>query len=343
MKKIKKIFLLILLYVFISELKIVTAQEEDYCAPCRKKGIYITSYTATSSKMKKLIELIKNTELDMAIIDVKVDVSSLISDKKKKKIKNVIEELHRDNIWVAARIVVFRDHTLAKSKPHLALKKEDDKKWGDSQGVYWVDPASEEVWDYNIEIAKQAIDLGFDEINFDYIRFPSDGKLSVIEYPVYNKKISKYKIMNAFYKKLRDELKAYKKDIILSADIFGFTLIVKNDLQIGQKLSDLIKYFDVICPMVYPSHYSKGNFGFKNPVANPYGIIFKTIKAGKITLGKDYIKIRPWLQDFSIRGVSYDSDMIRLEKKAVYDSNLYGWSLWNASNNYTKDAIDYAN
>jgi hypothetical protein len=306
------------------------------------RGIYITSYVAISpSRMEPLFELFRSTELNAAIIDIKVDVPAF-GPKNEAKIRKVVDRLHQQGVWVAGRIVVFRDHGLARKRPDLALKDAAGKYWKDNQGVYWVDPSSPEVWDFNIAIAKKAIDWGFDEINFDYIRFPSDGKLQNIRYPKYDGQEPKHLVMNRFYKTLHDQLKAYKSDVVISADILGFTFVSVGDLKVGQNLASLIKYFDLICPMVYPSHYSKGNFGFDRPILYPYEVVFATIKKGKPHFGEGegYRKIRPWLQDFSIYGVKYDAAKIRAQKKAVFDSGLGGWTLWNDESRFTPQALD---
>jgi hypothetical protein len=306
-------------------------------------GIYITSYTAVSPHMENLFKLIRETEINMVIIDIKVDApvfNSQFGPKNEAKLKQTVARLKAQGVWVAGRIVVFRDHGLAKKRGDLALRDAQGKLWKDNQGVYWVDPSSIDVWDYNIGIAKKAIDCGFDEINFDYIRFPSDGKIGNIRYPIYDGTDPRAVVINRFFKHLRNELKSYKKDIILSADILGFTFVSTGDLKVGQKLADLIEYFDFVCPMVYPSHYSRGNLGLEKPVLYPYETILRTIAKGKKHFGNDFNKIRPWLQDFSIRGVKYDANMIRAQKQAVYDSGLNSWILWNDGNHYTRGALD---
>jgi hypothetical protein len=303
------------------------------------RGIYITSYVAISPRMEPLFELFRSTELNAAIIDIKVDMPAF-GPKNEAKIRKVVERLHQQGVWVAGRIVVFRDHGLARKRPDLALKDATGKNWKDNQGVYWVDPSSPEVWNFNLAIAKKAIDWGFDEINFDYIRFPSDGKLQNIRYPKYTGQEPKHLVMNRFYKTIRDQLKAHKSDIVISADVLGFTFVSVGDLKVGQNLASLVEYFDIICPMVYPSHYSKGNFGFERPILHPYEVVFATLKKGRPHFGEKFQKIRPWLQDFSIYGVKYDASMIRAQKKAVFDSGLGGWTLWNDESRFTPQALD---
>ncbi len=317
------------------------------------KGVYLTSWTAGSSqKIDYFLKLIKQTELNAVIIDIKeVDgkiafntESSLINEIGTERIlipnpKELIEKFHQENVYVIARIVVFKDQALPKIKPELALKDYQGKLWRDWSGRTWLDPASKEVWNYHIELAKEAIKVGFDEINFDYIRFPSDGDISQIAYPIRDKKMSKPEIIRSFFEYLNQELKPL--GVFLSIDLFGLTLWHENnnDMNIGQILEYAIPYFDFVCPMVYPSHYPNDFEGYKNPADNPYEIIKMNLEKGKMRMTDTKAKLRPWLQDFSL-GAIYDKKMVELEKQAVYDTDSYGWLLWNPSNRYTEDALE---
>ena len=212
-------------------------------------------------------------------------------------------------------------------------------------GLAWVDPASQEVWDYNLEIAKEAIKVGFDEINFDYIRFPSDGNTANIVYPFWDGKTLKKEIMKRFFEYINQRLEPLGTPI--SADLFGLTMSSTNDLGIGQWLENSAPYFDYVCPMVYPSHYPNGFMGFGNPAQHPYEIISTELIKGNERLASlsalnpdlKLAKIRPWLQDFDM-GAIYDGEMIRLQKKATEDGNGFGWLLWNPKNIYTDDGLE---
>lgn len=257
------------------------------------RGIYLTSWTAgDSEKMAHLIELIKKTELNAVVIDIKeVDGgiafdtdSPLINDLGTENvlipdIKGLIKKLHQENIYVIARIVVFKDALFSNLKPELALKTSSGKPWHDWRGKTWLDPASKEVWDYHIEIAREAIKVGFDEINFDYIRFPSDGDISKIIYPVWDNKTPKPEIIRQFFEYLNKELKPL--GVFLSVDLFGLTMVREDDMNIGQILENAIPYFDFVCPMVYPSHYPPDFEGYKNPADYPYEIIKMNLSRGK--------------------------------------------------------------
>jgi len=279
-------------------------------------------------------------------------------------VKNLVSELHSKNIYTIARIVVFQDNSQIKTHPDWYFKKENGGLWKDNRGWHWLDPTNKETWDYNVDIAKQAIAAGFDEINFDYVRFPAFSKTDDVDLSSLISEdgfhIAKSEIINQFSAYLTTELKKYDPYIKLSVDLFAYNMLKTDDLGVGQKFTELYGYFDYICPMIYPSHYLPGNFGFDNPVEHPYEVISDTIKSGenqlrgKIvldtgtttpaivnpTFNEELKKLRPWLQDFDI-GAIYDGDMIRKEKQAVYDAGLTsGWLLWNPNNVYTASALD---
>ncbi len=248
------------------------------------KAIYATNWSAGSSKaMARLIKLANETEINAMVVDVK-DYSGIIGyetdiplvkeygveEKRIAKINTFIKQLHDAGIYAIARIVVFEDEKLAEVRPDLALQsKKTGDVWATKKGQYWMDASSKEVWDYNIAIAKDALSRGFDEINFDYIRFASDGDLADIKYPFYNNKITKRKVISNFFQYLRASLGEAK----LSADLFGMATTNNDDLGIGQYLEDALPYFDAIGPMVYPSHYITGFLGFKNPAKAPYEVV----------------------------------------------------------------------
>lgn len=323
--------------------------------PDSVKGIYMTSWVASTNDFRnELVNLIKGTELNSIIIDIKDYTGKIafeVSDPKLKEIgsaenrvRNIgdfLESLHKENIYVIGRIAVFQDPYLVGKRPDLAVKKTDGKTvWKDYKGAVWLSPCSKEAWDYAINIAKEARAVGFDEINFDYIRFPSDGNMKDISYPFCEAGVSKADSMEEFFAYLKDGLNELNMPV--SADLFGMTTVNADDLNIGQVMEKADPYFDFIMPMVYPSHYPKGYNGYANPAAHPYEII----KLGMDTASKRLLvasstpsKLRPWLQDFDL-GAIYDAGMIRKQKQAVYDAGLSSWFLWSPSNKYTAEALD---
>ena len=314
-------------------------------------GVYSTVWSARSKRINDLIRIADETEVNAIIIDVK-DSGVYIDD----YLKNLVNELHKKNIYAIARLVLFQDNSQIKYHPDWYFKTSNGDLWQDNRGWYWMDPTNHEVWEYNLETSKQTIDAGFDELNFDYIRYPSFKKDDDVVFP----SVFKNQIINDFASYLTSELKKYDPQITLSVDLFAYNMLNSSDLGIGQVFLELYDYFDYVSPMVYPSHYIAGNFGFNNPAEHPYEVVLGTIEKGKQQLWeksaveagtttptivnpvfeKHLKKLRPWLQDFNI-GAIYDSDMIRKEKQAVYDVGLTsGWLLWNPRNVYTEDALD---
>ena len=251
--------------------------------------------------------------------------------------------MHDQGIYVIARIAVFQDPILAKNRPDLAVQsKSTGTTWFDRQNLAWTDPASLEVWDYNLAIAKDAANRGFDEINFDYIRFPSDGDIADMVFPVYDMTSPKHFTMRKFFEYTRNSL----PETPISADLFGLAGIVNDDLGIGQVLEDALPYFDAVSPMAYPSHYAANFMGFKNPAEHPYEVVRNTMATAMARLHKleeqgmeNKPKLRLWLQDFNM-GATYDAVMVRKEIQAVEEIDpTAGWMLWNPNNVYTKGAL----
>ncbi|MDP3052224.1 MAG: putative glycoside hydrolase [bacterium] len=322
--------------------------------PVPVRGIYMTSWVAgTKDWREKLMKMIDDTELNSVVIDVKdysgrisFEVSNPVlkeigaSEKRIPDIREFIQELHQRNIYVIARISVFQDAYLVKKRPDLAVKKKDGGVWKDYKGISWLNSASVEVWDYTIKISQEAESVGFDELNFDYIRYPSDGNMKDIVLLYADGASNKAESIRNFFAYLEKKLRPLK--IPLSADLFGFVTTHTDDLNIGQILEYAEPYFDYICPMVYPSHYPPTYDGFKNPAAHPYEVIYHAMASSTqrmLAVSSTPSKLRPWLQDFDL-GADYTAEMIRKEQQAVYDAGLDSWLLWDPTNKYTRGALD---
>jgi hypothetical protein len=317
----------------------IAVQPVPYVAPPEVKGIYLTSYTAVSKRMEQIRELVRTTELNAVVINVN-DIEPLaVYDS---ALGEVIKKLNQEGVHTIARIVVFQNEPLVKNHPELAIKTKGGAVWRDGGGHRWIDPASPVAQQEIIKVSEAALQLGFRELNYDYIRFPSDGAVSATVYPDWDRQVSKSEVINSFGKLLRDKLKPAHPEVILSADIFGHAILVDDDANIGQNFVSLVDYFDVICPMVYPSHYRAGNFGFANPAANPYGVVHGTLVKAQEKLaaaGKAGVILRPWLQDFNL-GAKYTPEMVRQQIAAVDDAGYKnGWLLWNARNVYSSAAL----
>ena len=191
-----------------------------------------------------------------------------------------------------------------------------------------------------MRIAKESYALGFDEINFDYIRFPSDGDMKDISYQYFDKKVeTRAQVLKRFYSYLWLELKPL--GIPISADLFGLTTSSLDDLGIGQVLVEAAPYFDYIAPMVYPSHFASGYIGLAKPATKPYEVVKDSMtkaSARLLAASSTPAKLRPWLQDFDL-GATYTAEMVRTQIQATYDSGLTSWMLWDPSNRYTPAAL----
>lgn len=382
---------------FISSLNPID-KKPDYVPPKKLenppeivKAIYITSYSASSQRYIKYLDgLLNTTEINAIVVDIKPSngyvsyksgapevVKYNLSNDLIKDIDQFVEYFHEKNIYLIGRIAVFEDPMYATARPDLAIYNKlevangNKLLWEDNNGLYWLDPASREVWDYNISLAKDAFYHGFDEINFDYIRFPSDGNLKTMGFPIYDGQKKESDVIGEFFVYLREQLKGEK----ISADLFGQTTINKDDMGIGQLIENAFPNFDFLAPMIYPSHYADGFLGFENPADYPYDIVKYSMDSGlarekaylsslnlkKQNIAEDYendsggsmelnnpivemaslSKFRPWLQDFDINA-DYTADMIRAEIKAVKDAlgdNYRGFMLWSPTNIYTIGAI----
>lgn len=318
------------------------------------KAVYVTGWSAgNKSYLNYLADLFKTTEINAVVIDIK-DYSGLVSYKSGaiSNINALVNFFHEKNIYVIGRIAVFEDPTFSKARPDLAVfdkTKTTDKTnpvlWQDNHNLSWLDPASKEVWDYNISIAKDVLAHGFDEINFDYIRFPSDGKTQNMGFPFWDQTTPRRVVLKNFFKYLRQEL----PDAKLSADLFGQATVNPDDLGIGQIIEDALEYFDYVCPMVYPSHYAINFIGFLNPAEHPYEVVAYSMSmalAKKIAYQNlnpeiKLAELRPWLQNFNM-GAVYTAEMVKSQITASKDAlkdEFNGYMLWSPSNIYSKGAI----
>lgn len=327
------------------------------------KGIYMTSWVASSLSLRGgLVKMIDETELNALVIDIKDYTGKIVfpvTDQKLKAfgseevrvkdMKEFVESLHKKGIYVIGRIAVFQDAYFVKHRPDLAVKnKAGTVVWKDRKGISWIDPGSREYWDYIILLAQESRKIGFDEINFDYIRFPSDGDMKDISYPS-GAVTSKAEVLRQFFeythKKLLENdgsLEGATTKMKMSADLFGMVTTAQDDMGIGQLLENALPYFDYIMPMVYPSHYPPTFQGFKNPAQHPYEVVKYAMQEGvkRANLASSSPnKFRPWLQDFDL-GADYGPAEVRAQIKATNDVGLSSWLLWSASNKYTRTALD---
>ncbi|MCA9355996.1 hypothetical protein KC852_00525 [Candidatus Nomurabacteria bacterium] len=324
--------------------------------PENVRSVYMTSWVAgTKSIREPLLKFVIDSDINAIVIDIK-DYSGKVSfemdsplvneagsvEKRIGDIEGIIQYLHDNGIYVIGRVTVFQDPHITKIWPSEAIKTATDTSaiWKDRKGLSFTDPGSKKIWDYHLEIAENAYSVGFDEINFDYIRFPSDGDMKNIYFPYSEGKV-KHEVINSFFTYINAELEKYNPNVKTSADLFGMTTSNTDDLNIGQIIEDALTTFDYVCPMVYPSHYPATWNGYANPADNPYGVIHKSMSDGikraeAIGVSKD--KLRAWIQDFDL-GAVYTRSMVEAQIQALYDIGLYSYMVWDPSNVYTKDAF----
>jgi hypothetical protein len=249
----------------------------------------------------------------------------------------LIKSLKERGIYTIARIVVFKDHPLATSRPEWAVKTEGGEIWKDRENLAWVDPFRKEVWEYNIQVAVEAAQQGFDEIQFDYVRFP-DSSSPRFSRP--STEESRVKAVSGFLQEAYNSLLPY--NVFVAADIFGYVCWNYNDTNIGQKLEALVPSVDYLSPMLYPSGYQFGIPGYRNPVANPHEIVYLSLKKAQERTNIPSIRFRPWLQsfrDYAFDRRFFNGKEIREQISAADKFGSQGWMLWNPGNVYSSEAL----
>ncbi len=320
------------------------------------KGVYLTFYGIGDREIRsRTLSLLERTELNAVIIDVKGDRGMIpyptqvplaleAGANRIVTVKNfdeVMASLKARGVYTIARIDVFKDTVLAHHKPEWAVKDtRTGMPWMDNEHLTWVDPFHEEAWDYTLAIAKEAVAKGFDEIQFDYIRFPTDGKVSATRYSKENTEANRVAAVEGFLRRARELLGP--TEAFLSTDLFGYVAFNENDTQVGQRIDMVSRYVDYICPMAYPSGYHLGIPGYRYSIAYPYPIVHETTKKAIERLQRRTVKIRPWIQDFrdyAFDRRQYGPKEIRLQMKAALDAGAQGWMIWNPKNQYTAEAL----
>jgi hypothetical protein len=315
--------------------------------PFKVKGLYLSTYGAASKTLRTAaLEAIEANQMNALVIDVKGDrgfipfkvdipLAEEVGAQKVilfKDIKAFIAGLKEKGLYLIARIVVFKDDPLAAAKPQWAVKGRGGGVFRDREKLRWVDPFRTEVWDYNIAVAKAAAEAGFDEVQFDYVRFP-DNRGTGFSKPA--NEDSRTDAISGFLAAAHKALVPY--NVMVSADIFGYVLWNTNDTDIGQKIDRALDAVDVVSPMLYPSGYQFGIPNYRNPVQNPYEIVFLSLKRAQERTGVSPLRFRPWLQafrDYAFRGGDFKEDRMRIQIKASDKFGASGWMFWNPRNIY---------
>jgi len=325
--------------------------------PFVAKGIYIQFgllFPEAAAQLQANLDLVERTELNAVVIDVKADRGWLAFESRYPvaqeidahyddiaDIRQILQECKRRNIYTIARMVIFKDDILAEGKPEWAVHNGSGGLWRDDIGTAYTDPFRKEVWDYNLAVAKETAELGFDEIQFDYLRFPSDGNIWDTHYIEEESRETRTRAIKDFVAYVRRELD--KTGAFLSLDLFGLTTSINlelryGDLGIGQQLADLAPFADYISPMLYPSTYIAGNLGLPDPQRSPYEVVKISVADGRQRAGKTLV--RPWLQHYSLGGIEFGAAEFRLEKQAAVEAGAYGWLFWNAGGIYEASVFD---
>lgn len=321
--------------------------------PYKVRGIYISPKAIQNEeRIDDLIKYAHRNNINAFIIDMKDDFGNIVYPSMIKKVEEyeannvyiedidaLLDKLKKNNIYPIARVVCFKDGRTGKNKD-LSILNNKGELWYDGRRTPWLNPYNPKAIDYLLSIIKEISILGFKDIQLDYVRFPTEGKLSSIQYDT---EVSKSDAINDFVNRARGV--AYGAE--LSIDTFGMITSVRGDLGIGQDLNELIDHCDIMSPMVYPSHYSKGNFNLDYPDSYPYEVIYGAVSDAieRIDFEDDMTtaRLRPWLQSFSATWLrrsygskyrEYGTEEVLLQIEALQDLGIDEWMLWNPLSNY---------
>ena len=300
-------------------------------------AIYLPSHSFTDRKISEFSHYARLTGLNAVVLHVKDPYGRIrwkSNNQLAKKmgaiasnglVEHTLRRLKEQGFWCIAKLDVFADHKLVYNNPFMGiLDVRTGGPWNDKNGLYWANPYNRKVWEYNIALGQELVDLGFDEIQFDYIRFPSDGDLSVTNYPFKPDDLTRTECIGKFLETAYRKLKP--TGVTISVDVFGLVAWKTEDFGIGQKLEAMAPNVDVFCPMFYPSHFPKSFLGHQNPGEYPLEIMELSTKRMQKRTGK---KIRPWIQGFW-----YTPENINAQIDGLSQAHTFSWSVWNPSGNY---------
>lgn len=324
-----------------------------YLRKFHPKALYLSSYGAVNKKiMDNAKHLIRTTQVNALVIDVKTDRGEIAFDSfspvakeigVQKRVsfphlKDFISDLKQEGIYTIARVVCFKDTPFVRAFPQLGAKYPNGTLYRDREGSYWIDPSHKKAWEYLLTIAEESAKAGFDEIQFDYVRFPDKRGLS---FSVKNRQSERVRIITEFLEYARLRLTPY--NVFTAADIFGYVCWNDADLGIGQRVDTIAPYVDYISPMLYPSGFQVGIPGYSNPVKANYQIVKHSLDKALEKSGGSPLGYRPWLQafrDYAFDRRNYGEKEIAEQIRASEDFGSSGWMLWNAGNRYSAEGIE---
>ena len=321
------------------------------------KGVYLSYYGIADRTIRsRVLDLVDRTELNAVVIDVKGDrgfipyesrvplarSAGAMGPVRLREFDGLIAGLKAKGVYTVARVVAFKDNVMAHHRPGWAVADATTGAlWLDNERLAWIDPFQEPAWAYPIAVAREAALKGFDEIQFDYLRFPSEGRLGAARFSEASTQPSRLGAIASFLGQARAALAPV--GAALAVDVFGYTAFNADDTGIGQRLEELAPLVDVLCPMAYPSAYHRGIPGYRNPVAHPYEIVLETVTRARARSAPAPVKIRPWIQDFhdyAFDRRAFGVPEIRAQIRAAVDGGASGWMLWNPGNRYTAEALE---
>lgn len=329
------------------------AQAQISLTPLEVRGLYMPFAGLDDPAILSTIDrYTQNSEINAIVLEVKTDDGQVSAQMATPAaidaravvngydVRGFIQKMHERNIYVIGRFVVFRDPTLAAAHPEYALKRSSNgKPYADEQGEKWIDAFRQEVWQYDLDLAEKAAQLGLDEIQFDYVRFP--GTDQPLEYAELMTQDNRIAAISGFLKRAESRLRPY--GVAIGADTFGLTTVATDDTGIGQDIASLGPYVDYYSPMVYPSTWAAGSLGIAYPPAEPYTIVYDSVQSAVSRLASiPTVKVRPWLQafdDYQRRQIDYTPDRINTQKDAAEKAGGTGWMLWDPASRYLAGAI----
>lgn len=326
----------------------------SFVRPEHVRGLYVNAWSAGSRRrMAALLALADSTEINTFVIDVK-DATGYVSHRSRVPevvaagatgeirigdLPGLLARLSEAGIWPVARIVIVKDPLLAAARPDWAVQDSSGGVWTDDKGLVWLNAYNRDVWRYHVALAREVAEMGFPEVQWDYVRFPDAPRSALGRARFPGREGTKAEAIRGFLAHSRDALADL--DVHVTADVFGVTTSARRDVGIGQVWESFIDVVDVALPMVYPSHYWRGSFGIEEPNAHPYEVVHAALSAAvkRSEAVADAGATRPWLQDFTLGKPRYGAPEVRAQIQATYDAGIREWILWNPGSRYTEDAL----
>jgi len=313
------------------------------------RGLYLNRFAAQNApKLRHLFAIADSTEINAFVIDMKDEFGLNYRSPKPQisrnaggthgyvsDVKALTDSVKAHGLLPIARIVAFKDPVAARVNEAWTIRREDGSIWRDKEDLAWVNAHDSTVWSYNLAVAEELVGLGFEEIQWDYIRFPEPYR-SLPKQVFPGATLSKSDALAAFLKLAHERLS--KLGVRSTADIFGLVTSVRGPLEVGQWWEKLSPVADVLLPMTYPSHYPHGSFGIPVPNAEPYKIVKIALDTARVRDEKLGITkaehVRPWIQAFSLGQLKYGPEQVKAQKQAIYDAGYHGWVLWSPGSHY---------